>query len=116
MTTTTTDQVQAWTYLVTLAIPFVAALVNRPEWSSQTKRWVTIAVATVFGVVTMWLQAEFTDLTTENALQHVVLIVGATQIWYSAIQAVPFAKSALTKLESVGAPKPPEPVPPAAGS
>lgn len=93
------NEVQAWTYLVTLAIPIVSAMVNRPSWSATTKRWVMIGVAVVVSVVMLWLQGEFDDLVISNMFAHIVAVVGMAQIWYSALAAVPIAKRALDKLE-----------------
>lgn len=93
------NEIQAWTYLVTLAIPFVAAVVNRPSWSASVKRWVMIGVSVVISVVVLLLQGEFSDLGFNNVFAHIVSVVGLTQIWYSALAAVPIAKRALDKLE-----------------
>ena len=95
----TMTEVEAWVYLVTIGLPFLVAVINRPSFSATLRRWIQIGVTVVVAVVLLWLQGDFVTLVGGNVLQHVVTVVGLAQVWYTAISAIPVGKKALDKVE-----------------
>lgn len=89
-----------WPYLLTLLVPFVVALINRPGWSSNVKRGVQVAVSVAFTVIVMALNGEFASgVTMASLATYAVAIVGGAQIWYGVLKATRPGAEALDAAE-----------------
>lgn len=102
------SNIDAWQYLVAFFTPYLVALINRPSWSSDVKRWVMLGVAVVVALVTAALEGSFRNFNIGSILQYLVLMTGATQVAYTALRAIPVTKATLDKTEVVATGTPPQ--------
>lgn len=97
----------SWSYLLTLIVPFVVGLINRPDWSANTKRGVMLAVSVVFAVFIMWTDGVFASgFDTPQVLAYLTAVVGASQVWFALLKAVPSGAKALDAAEQALTPPP----------
>ena len=94
--------IEAWQWLVAFASPYLIALINHPGWSSTAKRAVMIGVSVVVAFVTSWLAGDLDGVTWQTVLPYLVVFIGAAQLSYSALKAVPAGDSSLLAVESFG--------------
>lgn len=94
------SNVEAWQFLVAFFSPYLIALINRPSWSSQVKRWVMVGVAVAVALVTASLNGQFSPFNWQSLLSYLVMMVGATQISYNALKSLSPTKASLDKVEN----------------
>ena len=96
------DNVTALAAILAIVTPYIVAIINRPGWSPTAKRLVMIGVSVVFALATAWAKGDFNNWDWGNILPYVVTFIGAVQLIYSGLQAVPPVKKALDKAEVLG--------------
>lgn len=97
------SNIAAWQFLVTFFSPYLIALVNRPGWSSDRRRFVMIGIAVVIALGTAAINGQFDNFQWTEMLKYLVLMVGATQASYTALNAISFTKKTLDKAEASAA-------------
>lgn len=92
----------SWSYLLTLAIPFVVGIINRPGWSSNLKRGIMLVVSVAFAVFIMWTDGVFkSGFDSAQVLLYLTAVVGSAQVWYAALKATTPGSAALDASEKL---------------
>lgn len=82
-----------------VAIPYVVNLCKKSEWSSDTKRWLSIGCSIVAGFATAFLSGAPTP---ETLVTWVLAVVGGVQISYTAFKSIGITSNWLDALEGIG--------------
>lgn len=96
------DNVQALAAILVIITPYIVGLINRPGWSPTYKRLVMIGVSVIFAGLTAWARGDFANWDWGQALVYLVGFIGAVQLVYTGLQAVPATKKTLDKTEAAG--------------
>lgn len=87
------------TLILCVVVPYVVNLCKKAEWSTNTKRWISIIFSVIAGVATALLSGMPTP---ETLVTWVLAVVGGVQIAYAAFKAIGITSGWLDALEGVG--------------
>lgn len=90
------------TIILVIAIPYVVNLCKKAEWSTETKRWLSIGCSVIAGFATALLSGTPTP---ETLLTWTLAVVGGVQISYAAFKSVGVTSTWLDALEGIGSEK-----------
>lgn len=80
------SSVTAWSVLLGIITPFLVAIVNNPRWSANTKRYVSMGIAVLVGMMNLIVNNALTnwsDFSLNGVLVNLVLVIGAAQTAYA---------------------------------
>lgn len=72
-----------WGLLVGIALPLVQAVLQRPGWSANAKRALTLVLAVVGGVGTCWVNGELHQQ--DTLVQTISAVIVASQAVYNTL-------------------------------
>jgi hypothetical protein len=97
------NNIEAWQWIATFFAPIVVAAINKPSFSRAVQRWVMIGYSVVAGLGGELVKELTNDgsvnLSLGTILPKIVVIAGATQIWYTTLQQIPATRAGLNKIE-----------------
>lgn len=100
---------EAWSVLVTFFSPYLISWINKPSWSSNVKRLVTVGVAAGIALITKLVEGAFTGgLDWSHLPNQLVLLVGAATTAYTALKAFSVTRATLDKTEAAASGMTPE--------
>lgn len=85
--------------ILVVAIPYVVNLCKKSEWTSDTKRWLSICCSIVAGLATAFLSGAPTP---DTLVTWVLAVVGGVQISYTAFKSIGITSNWLDALEGIG--------------
>lgn len=92
------DNIQAWTFLVALVTPYLVALISRPSFSKSTQRLLMIGISVVVAGGLRILQGDLDKFQWDNFLPYLVVFIGAVQVAYAALKAIPITSQSLDQV------------------
>lgn len=87
------------TLIVCVVLPYVVNLCKKTQWSTNTKRWIAIALSLIVGIATAVISGAPTP---ETLVTWVLAVIGGTQVAYSAFKSIGVTSGWLDALEGIG--------------